>query len=162
MGYDLGMNIFGGFGEYICVLLFWVVFLLEGMLLKESMMYGIVGFIVVLLVYKFIGVGVKFSMGDVLVMGVIGGVGSVVVSILSKLGFNVVGVIGKMEEEDMLLCLGVKKVIYCVELNDELGRLMLKGIYVGVIDIVGGYMLEIVLKIVKYGGCVMICGNVVG
>ena len=49
------------------------------------------------------------SMGDVLVTGATGGVGSVAVSILSKLGFNVVGATGKMEEEDMLLRLGAKR-----------------------------------------------------
>ena len=111
-GYDLGMNTSGGFGEYICVPSSWVVPLPEGMSLKESMMYGTAGFTAALSVYKLIGAGVKPSMGDVLVTGATGGVGSVAVSILSKLGFNVVGATGKMEEEDMLLRLGAKKVIH--------------------------------------------------
>ena len=71
-------------------------------------MYGTAGFTVALSVYKLIGAGVKPSMGDVLVTGATG-VGSVAVSILSKLGFNVVGATGKMEEEDMLLRLGAKR-----------------------------------------------------
>ncbi|AKR07928.1 YhdH/YhfP family quinone oxidoreductase [Bacillus thuringiensis] len=161
-GYDLGMNTSGGFGEYIRVPSSWVVPLPEGMSLKESMMYGTAGFTAALSVYKLIGAGIKPSMGDVLVTGATGGVGSVAVSILSKLGFNVVGATGKIEEEDMLLRLGAKKVIHRAELNDESGRPMLKGLYAGVIDTVGGHMLETALKTVKYGGCVTTCGNVAG
>ena len=108
-GYDLGMNTSGGFGEYIRVPSSWVVPLPEGMSLKESMMYGTAGFTAALSVYKLIGAGIKPNMGDVLVTGATGGVGSVAVSILSKLGFNVVGATGKMEEKDMLLRLGAKK-----------------------------------------------------
>ena len=93
-GYDLGMNTSGGFGEYIRVPSSWVVPLPEGMSLKESMMYGTAGFTAALSVYKLIGAGVKPSMGDVLVTGATGGVGSVAVSKLSKLGFNVVGAPG--------------------------------------------------------------------
>ncbi|HDR5275791.1 YhdH/YhfP family quinone oxidoreductase [Bacillus thuringiensis] len=161
-GYDLGMNTSGGFGEYIRVPSSWVVPLPEGMSLKESMMYGTAGFTAALSVYKLIGAGINPGMGDVLVTGATGGVGSVAVSILSKLGFNVVGATGKMEEEQMLLRLGAKKVIHRAELNDESGRPMLKGIYAGVIDTVGGHMLETALKTVKYGGCVTTCGNVAG
>ncbi|MBP3970736.1 YhdH/YhfP family quinone oxidoreductase [Bacillus sp. WL1] len=161
-GYDLGMNTSGGFGEYIRVPASWVVPLPEGMSLKESMMYGTAGFTAALSVYKLIRAGVTPSMGDVLVTGATGGVGSVAVSILSKLGFSVVGATGKMEEEEMLLRLGAKKVIHRAELNDESGRPMLKGIYAGVIDTVGGHMLETALKTVKYGGCVTTCGNVAG
>lgn len=146
-GYDLGMNTSGGFGEYIRVPSSWVVPLPEGMSLKESMMYGTAGFTAALSVYKLIGAGINPGMGDVLVTGATGGVGSVAVSILSKLGFNVVG---------------AKKVIHRAELNDESGRPMLKGIYAGVIDTVGGHMLETALKTVKYGGCVTTCGNVAG
>ncbi|MDA2029188.1 MULTISPECIES: YhdH/YhfP family quinone oxidoreductase [Bacillus cereus group] len=161
-GYDLGMNTSGGFGEYIRVPASWIVPLPEGMSLKESMMYGTAGFTAALSVYKLMRAGITPSMGDVLVTGATGGVGSVAVSILSKLGFNVVGATGKMEEEEMLLRLGAKKVIHRAELNDESGRPILKGIYAGVIDTVGGSILETALKIVKYGGCVTTCGNVAG
>ncbi|MBJ8206567.1 oxidoreductase, partial [Bacillus cereus] len=78
----------------------------------------------------------------------------VAVSILSKLGLNVVGATGKMEEEDMLQRLGAKKVIHRAELNDASGRPVLKGIYAGDIDSVGGRMLDTGLKTVKFGGCV--------
>ncbi|WP_436865886.1 YhdH/YhfP family quinone oxidoreductase [Bacillus fungorum] len=161
-GYDLGMNTSGGFGEYIRVPASWIISLPEGMSLKESMMYGTAGFTAALSVYKLIRAGITPSMGDVLVTGATGGVGSVAVSILSKLGFNVVGATGKMEEEQMLLRLGAKKVIHRAELNDESGRPMLKGGYAGVIDTVGGKILETALKLVRYDGCVTTCGNVAG
>ncbi|MGE7857766.1 MULTISPECIES: YhdH/YhfP family quinone oxidoreductase [Bacillus] len=161
-GYDLGMNTSGGFGEYIRVPASWIIPLPEGMSLKESMMYGTAGFTAALSVYKLIGAGIMPSMGDVLVTGATGGVGSVAVSILSKLGYNVVGATGKMDEEEMLLRLGAKKVIHRAELSDESGRPMLKGIYAGVIDTVGGSMLETALKLVRNEGCVTTCGNVAG
>lgn len=161
-GYDLGMNTSGGFGEYIRVPSSWIIPLPKGMSLKESMMYGTAGFTAALSVYKLIGAGITPSMGEVLVTGATGGVGSVAVSILGKLGYNVAGVTGKMEEEQMLLRLGAKKVIHREEWSDESGRAMLKGIYAGVIDTVGGNMLETALKSVKYGGCVTTCGNVAG
>ncbi|NWK71276.1 YhdH/YhfP family quinone oxidoreductase [Bacillus paramycoides] len=161
-GYDLGMNTSGGFGEYIRVPSSWVVPLPEGMSLKESMMYGTAGFTAALSVYKLIRAGITPNMGDVLVTGATGGVGSVAVSILAKLGYNVVGATGKMEEEQMLLRLGAKKAIHREELHDKSGKPMLKGVYAGVIDTAGGNMLESSLKVVKYGGCVTTCGNVAG
>jgi alcohol dehydrogenase len=161
-GYDLGMNTSGGFGEYIRVPSSWVVPLPKGMSLKESMMYGTAGFTAALSVYKLIALGITPSTGDVLVTGATGGVGSVAVSILGKLGYNVVGATGKTEEEQMLLRLGAKQVIHREELNDKSGRPMLKSVYAGVIDTAGGNMLESSLKVVKYGGCVTTCGNVAG
>lgn len=97
IGYDLGMNIFGGFLEYIRVFFSWVVKFFKNFLLKEVMDYGIVGFIVVLFVYKFIDF-VDKNMGDVLVIGGIGGVVVIVIKILIKLGYLVVVLIGKLEE----------------------------------------------------------------
>lgn len=161
-GYDLGMNTSGGFGEYIRVPSSWVVPLPKEMSLKESMMYGTAGFTAALSVYKLIRAGITPSTGDILVTGATGGVGSVAVSILGKLGYSVVGATGKMEEKEMLLRLGAKKMIRRAELSDESGRPMLKGIYAGVVDTVGGNMLESSLKVVKYGGCVTTCGNVAG
>ncbi|KFN01051.1 acryloyl-CoA reductase [Bacillus clarus] len=161
-GYDLGMNTSGGFGEYICVPADWVVPLPVGMSLKESMMYGTAGFTAALSVYKLMEAGIFSNMGRILVTGATGGVGSVAVSILAKLGYDVVGVTGKIEEKDMLLSLGAKEVIQREEMNDRSGRPMLKGIYAGVIDTVGGNILASALKVVRYGGCVTTCGNVAG
>lgn len=161
-GYDLGMNTSGGFGQYIRVPASWVIPLPEGLSLKESMMYGTAGFTAALSVHKLMLSGVTPDMGNILVTGATGGVGSVAVSILAKLGYEVVAATGKMEEKEMLLHLGAKEIIHRDEMNDPSGKPMLKGIYAGVIDTVGGNTLATALKIVQYGGSVTTCGNVAG
>ncbi|MCI0767309.1 YhdH/YhfP family quinone oxidoreductase [Bacillus sp. TL12] len=161
-GYDLGMNTSGGFGQYIRVPASWVIPLPEGLSLKESMMYGTAGFTAALSVHKLITAGITPDMGRILVTGATGGVGSVAVSILARLGYDVVAATGKVAEKEMLLHLGAKKIIHRGEMNDQLGKPMLKGIYAGVIDTVGGSTLATALKVVQYGGSVTTCGNVAG
>ncbi|MDM5187229.1 YhdH/YhfP family quinone oxidoreductase [Bacillus sp. DX4.1] len=161
-GYDLGMNTSGGLGQYIRVPASWVVPLPEGISLKESMMYGTAGFTAALSVHKLIASGISPEQGKVLVTGATGGVGSVAVSILAKLGYEVVAATGKKDEEDMLFQLGAKEVIHRDKINDQSGKPMLKGVYAGVIDTVGGNTLATALKVVQYGGSVTTCGNVAG
>ncbi|MEG0390414.1 MAG: YhdH/YhfP family quinone oxidoreductase, partial [Cetobacterium sp.] len=145
-GYDLGMNTSGGYQEYIKVPSEWVVPLPKNMTLKESMIYGTAGLTAAISVYKLIVKGeVKPEDGEILVTGATGGVGSVAVKILSKLGYNIVGVTGKLEETEFLLGIGVKKVIKRSEINNTL-RPILKGIYAGVIDTVGGNILSTAIK----------------
>lgn len=160
-GYDLGMNTSGGFQEYIRVPSEWVVPLPKGLSLKESMVYGTAGFTAAISVYKLIHNGVKVDDGDILVTGATGGVGSVAVSILSKLGYSVVAATGKVDEQkDMLMKLGAKEVINRKEVNDESGRALLRGEWAGVVDTVGGNMLATAIKSTKYDGTVTACGNV--
>lgn len=160
-GYDLGMNTSGGFQEYIRVPSEWVVRLPKGLSLKESMVYGTAGFTAAISVYKLIHNGVKVDDGDILVTGATGGVGSVAVSILSKLGYSVVAATGKVDEQkDMLMKLGAKEVIDREEVNDESGRALLREEWAGVVDTVGGNMLATALKSTKYDGTVTACGNV--
>ncbi|MBO1582223.1 YhdH/YhfP family quinone oxidoreductase [Bacillus sp. XF8] len=161
-GYDLGMNTSGGFGQYIRVPASWVVPLPEGLSLKESMMYGTAGFTAALSVHKLITSGITPDMGKILVTGATGGVGSVAVSILARLGYEVVAATGKTEEKEMMLHLGAKEIIHRDEMNDQSGKTMLKGIYAGVIDTVGGNTLATALKVIQYGGSVTTCGNVAG
>jgi len=159
-GYDLGMNTSGGFGEYIRVPSSWVVKLPENLSLKESMVYGTAGFTAALSVYKLINSGVKPNDGDILVTGATGGVGSIAISILSKLSYTVVAATGKTEEEEMLLSLGAKEVINRKEIIDDSGRPLLKSKWAGVIDTVGGNILATAIKSTMYGGAVTCCGNV--
>ncbi len=159
-GYDLGMNTSGGFGQYIRVPAEWVVKLPENLSLKESMIYGTAGFTAALSVYKLIASGINPSDGEILVTGATGGVGSIAVSILSKLGYNVIAATGKPEAKEMLLETGAKDIILREELEDKSGRTLLKGRWAGVIDTVGGNILATALKSTKYGGSVTSCGNV--
>ena len=90
-GYDLGMNTSGGFGQYIRVPSDWVVKLPEGLSLKESMIIGTAGFTAGISVLRLSAL-VKPADGKVLVSGATGGVGSVALSLLSKLGYQTVAV----------------------------------------------------------------------
>ncbi len=159
-GYDLGMNTSGGYSQYIQVPAGWVVKLPENLSLKESMVYGTAGFTAALSVYKMIKGGIKPDSGNILVTGATGGVGSIAVSLLHKLGYNVIAVTGKPEAKDMLLQIGAKDIILREELDDKSGKMLLKGNWAGVIDTVGGNMLSTALKSTSYGGSVTCCGNI--
>ena len=158
-GFDLGMNTAGGFGQYISVPAAWAVKLPQGMTLKESMAYGTAGLTAALCVMRLMAFGLTKDSGEVLVTGATGGVGSVAVGILAKLGFNVVAATGKTDEKDFLTQLGAKAIISRDEANDTSGRPLQKGRWAGVVDAVGGNILATAIKSAKYGGLVAACGN---
>jgi acrylyl-CoA reductase (NADPH) len=159
-GYDLGMNTSGGFGQYIRVPVEWVVKLPKGLSMKESMIYGTAGFTAALSVYKLTTSGVTPSDGDILVSGATGGVGSMAVNILSKIGYSVIAATGKPEAKDILVKMGAKDIVLRKDIDDKSGKALLKGRWAGVIDTVGGNILATALKSTKYGGSVTSCGNV--
>lgn len=160
-GFDFGMNTTGGYGEYIKVPASWVVKLPENMTLKESMIYGTAGLTAAISVYKLVVKGgIKPEDGEVLVTGSTGGVGSVAIKILKKLGYSVVAITGKLED-DYLIRIGAQRVIKREEFNDT-SRPMLRGVYAGAIDTVGGNILSTVIKSLKYNGVVTACGNAAG
>ena len=158
-GYDLGMNTAGGFGQYVRVPAQWVVRLPKNLTLKESMVYGTAGFTAGLSVYEIVR-GVNKEKGDILVTGASGGVGSLSVAILAKLGYSVVAVSGKPEGRDFLMGLGAKEVIDREAATDNSSRPMLKAKWAGVIDTVGGDILATAIKSAKPWGIVTCCGNV--
>jgi putative YhdH/YhfP family quinone oxidoreductase len=103
--------------------------------------------------------GLSKDAGEVLVTGATGGVGSVAVAILAKLGFTVVAATGKSSEHEFLTGLGAKAIISREEANDTSGRPLQKPRWAGVVDTVGGNILATALKTTKYGGLVAACGN---
>jgi putative YhdH/YhfP family quinone oxidoreductase len=159
-GHDFGMSTWGGFGEYVRVPKEWLVKLPDGLSMKDAMIYGTAGFTAALSIYKMMLGGVKPESGEILVTGATGGVGSIAVSILSKLGFDVIAASGKASARDMLMAIGAKDIIDRKTLDDQSGRPMLSGRWGGVIDTVGGNMLATALKTTKYGAAVTCCGNV--
>lgn len=162
IGYDLGMNTAGGFGQYIRVPAAWVAKLPAGLSLKESMIYGTAGFTAALSVHKLLTAGVKPEQGQVVVTGATGGVGSVAVGILAQEGFEVVAATGKTDEAEFLKTLGAAEVVDRSEFDDDSGRPMLRGTYAGAVDTVGGNTLATLLKTTQYGGAVTCCGMVAG
>jgi acrylyl-CoA reductase (NADPH) len=159
-GFDLGMNTSGGFGQYISVPSGWAVKLPQGLTSRESMAYGTAGFTAALCVIRLMAFGLTKDSGEVLVTGATGGVGSVAVGLLAKLGFNVVAATGKTEEKEFLKRLGAKELMSRDEANDTSGRPLQKGRWAGVVDTVGGNILATAIKTTKYGGLIAACGNV--
>lgn len=160
--YDLGMNTAGGFGQYIRVPAGWVVPLPDDMSLKEAMGYGTAGFTAALSIYQLTQHGVRPEHGEVLVSGATGGVGGIAVAILSKLGYSVVAVNGKTDRSDYLKSIGAQRIISIEEATDTSGRPLLKGLWAGSIDAVGGDLLATTIKSMNNSGVVTTCGNAAG
>lgn len=160
IGYDLGMNTPGGFGQYIRVPGNWVVKLPKGLTSRDAMVLGTAGFTAALCVEKLERMGAKPEDGPVIVTGATGGVGSVAVSLLSKLGYEVVASSGKADKVDYLKDLGASAVIGREELQQEDKKPLSAPKWAHGVDTVGGEILSNLIKSLQYGGSVAICGLV--
>lgn len=160
IGFDLGMNTPGGFGEYIRVPANWAVRVPAGLDTRESMILGTAGLTAALCVEKLERMGASPEDGPVLVTGATGGVGSVAVALLARLGFEVAASTGKADQSDYLKSLGASSVIGRDELSEESKRPLLAENWAHGVDTVGGEILTNVIKSLKYGGSVAICGLV--
>ena len=128
---------------------------------KNAMILGTAGFTSLLCAFAIkareeILLGDKVN--DVLVTGATGGVGSIAVMVLSKLGYNVTAVTGKKDKLDYLKQLGAKNIIDRKELEGE-PKVLGKGLWDGVVDTVGGVILSNAISQTKHSGIVAMCGN---
>jgi len=160
IGYDLGMNTPGGYGEFIRVPANWVAKLPPQLAAYESMMLGTAGFTAAMAVEALQWHEVMSQQGEILVTGATGGVGSVAVALLAQLGYDVVAATGKLQETSFLQALGAKSVIHRDELVDSSSKALLRERWAGVVDTVGGPLLSSAVKAVRLGGSVAVCGNV--
>ena len=160
IGYDLGMNTAGGFGQYIRVPSSWVVACPEGLTLRQAMVLGTAGFTAALCIEKLLANGLTPEDGEVLVTGGTGGVGIVAVALLAKMGFEVIASTGKDGEKAFLQKLGAKGVVDRSEYSEGTSQPMLKERWSGAVDVVGGDTLFNILKSLKYGASVAACGLV--
>ena len=160
IGYDLGMNTAGGYGQYIRVPANWAVKMPVGLDAREAMIIGTAGFTAALCVDKIEQMGAQPSDGPVVVTGATGGVDSVAVALLAKLGYEVVASSGKAEKDDYLKSLGAASVISRADLSEVNKRPMAAETWAHGIDTVGGEILSNVIKGLKYSGSVAICGLV--
>ena len=155
-GYDLGMNTNGGHSEYVKVPASWIIKKPSNISLKELMIYGTAGLTAALSVNELLSNGI--TKGEVLVTGATGGVGSISLAILTKLGFDVIALSGKEDKIPYLKSLGAKEVILRSTFEEVNKKPMLKERFDAVIDTVGGDILAHALKQIKYNGVVTCCG----
>lgn len=160
-GFDLGMNTSGGFGQYIRVPEGWAVRLPQSLTLKQSMMYGTAGFTAAQCVAAIVGHGLQPGEGEVLVSGATGGVGSIAVGILAKLGYRVVALTGKTEDA-FLSKIGAQEILARQTFVGPSGRALLRERWAAVVDTLGGEYLACAIKSTRYGGVVTCCGNAAG
>ncbi|MDC7227022.1 MAG: YhdH/YhfP family quinone oxidoreductase [Spirochaetales bacterium] len=157
--YDLGMNTNGGFAEYIQVPSKWALKLPEKLSMKEAMIFGTAGLTAGISVLRLTEL-VKPEEGSIIVSGATGGVGSLSIAILNKLGYSVTAITGKEIEEKYLLELGANEIILRKDFEGLDKKPLLKPLYAGAIDTVGGLILENIIKSIKQNGAVTCCGNV--
>lgn len=157
-GYEIGVSHDGGYAEYATVPADWLVRLPQGLTAEEAMAIGTAGFTAALAVLRLRDNGVRPESGPVLVTGATGGVGSLSVAILHKLGYEVWASTGKDSEHDYLKRLGASRVLSRADVQPAEVRPLGKQLWAGAVDSVGGATLAYVLSAAKYGGSVAACG----
>ena len=161
-GYDLGMNTSGGFSQYIRVPKEWIIKKPDNFSLEESMAFGTAGLTAGLCVRKILLNGIKPEDGDIFVTGATGGVGTVAVMLLSKLGFDVIAITGKENQTDLLLSLGAKEVINRSEFEGEMKSPLSKPRWAGGVDAVGSDILSNLITATHQRAAIACCGMVGG
>ena len=156
-GWGVGETHWGCLSEQARLKGDWLVKLPQAFTPRQAMAIGTAGYTAMLCVMALEQQGVQPGNGEVLVTGATGGVGSVAVALLSKLGFNVVAATGKTSEEAYLKSLGAQSIIDRAELSAP-GKPFQKERWAGVVDAVGSHTLANVLAQTRYGGAVAACG----
>ncbi len=156
-GWGVGETHSGGLAQKARVKGDWLLPLPHGLSLKQAMAIGTAGYTAMLCVLALEKHGVAPGSGDVLVTGAAGGVGSVAVAILAKLGHRVVASTGRMAEAEFLKGLGAAEVIDRAELASP-GKPLGKERWAGVVDSVGSHTLANACAGTRYGGAVAACG----
>ena len=156
-GWGVGEAHWGGLAQVARLNGDWLVPLSAAFTARQAMAIGTAGYTAALCVDALVAAGVTPDQGEVLVTGATGGVGSVAVALLKKLGFSVAGSTGKAAEADYLTQLGADTIIDRAELSAP-GRAMTKERWAGVVDSVGSHTLANACAATRYGGAVAACG----
>ena len=160
-GYKIGMAEFGGFGEIVHLPSEWVVKLPKNLSLFNAMCHGTAGITAAECVDKLMLSDVSNTL-PILVSGATGGVGSIAVNLLSKLGYKVHAITGKPNENEMLTSIGATKIISRNDFMSEPLKPLDKASYSSAVDTVGGEMLAKMISMISNNGVVSCCGNVGG
>lgn len=160
-GYDLGVSHDGGYSEYVRVPAEWVVPLPADLSFFDAMAIGTAGFTAALSIIELERNGLKPGNGPVIVTGATGGVGSVAVACLSRLGYQVTALTGKDSEHEYLRSLGAKAVLSRAGL--QMGtRPLESAMWAGAVDPVGGDILAWLTRTMKQGGGIANSGLTAG
>jgi alcohol dehydrogenase/acrylyl-CoA reductase (NADPH) len=161
-GWRVGEIFYGGYSQYAKVNGDFLVKKPKGLTSKQAMILGTAGFTALQCAFATKTTREELLLGEkvenVIVTGASGGVGSIAVMILNKLGCNVTAVTGKESNKEYLKSIGAKNIINTSELNKE-SRPLDKGLWDGAVDTVGGQVLANVLAQMKEAGIVASCGN---
>ena len=157
-GWRVGEAHWGGYAQKARVRADWLVPLPDGLTTRQAMAVGTAGLTAMLAVMALEDHGLKPGHGPVLVTGAAGGVGSVAVAILAKLGHEVAAVTGRPEQAEYLKSLGATQIVAREELTEVTRKPLESEVWAGCIDAVAGAMLGRVLKQMKYGSSVAAIG----
>ena len=157
-GWGVGEGHHGGYAQIARVKGDWLVKLPDGLTTDQAMAIGTAGYTSMLCVLGLERQGVTPDKGDILVTGAAGGVGSVAVALLAKLGYRVVASSRRKDSEtDYLMGLGAAEVIDAAEFQGP-ARMLGKERWAGAVDCVGSHTLANVISQTRYGGAVTACG----
>ncbi len=156
-GWGVGESHNGGLAQKANLKGEWLVPLPSSFTTKQAMAIGTAGYTAMLCVMALEKHGVKPDSGEILVTGATGGVGSVAVALLSKLGYQVVAMTGRSEESDYVRALGASEVMARSEYAEP-GRPLARERWAGVVDVVGSNVLANALAATRYNGVVTACG----
>lgn len=160
-GYKIGMSEFGGFGGIVHLPSNWVVKMPSNLDYIKCMSYGTAGITAAACIKKIVDAGCSNQL-PVLVSGSTGGVGSISVGILSKIGYEVHAISGKSSQVDTLKMIGANEIIDRNEYMSDPVKPMDKAQYSAAVDTVGGDILSKILTMIANHGVVSCCGNVAG
>ena len=161
-GWRVGEAHWGGYAGKARVSGDWLVALPDGLTAKQAMAVGTAGLTAMLCVLALEDHGVAPGTGKVLVTGAAGGVGSVAVAILAKLGHQVAASTGRAETHDYLKSLGAAEIVPREALSEPSGKPMESGVWAGAVDTVGGATLSRLIGQMAYGAPLAACGNAGG
>lgn len=156
-GFGVGETHLGAYARYARLKGDWLIPLPNGLSAKEAMAVGTAGYTAMLSIMAIERHGITPDRGPVVVTGANGGVGTVAIAILSKLGYSVTASTGRTSEADFLKSLGAAEIIDRAELSEP-GKPLGKERWAGGIDAVGSHTLANVLAQTQYGGVVTACG----
>ena len=156
-GFGLSETHYGGYAQRARVKSEWLIPLPREFSPAEAMAIGTAGYTAMLSVLALEDAGLSPAKGPVLVTGAAGGVGSVAISLLAKLGYQVIASTGRVVEEAYLKSLGASEIIPRTDLSGE-PKPLAKERWAGAVDSVGSKTLANVIAATKYGGAVAACG----